>query len=340
MAVSSKKITYAVIVAVVMALLAASYLRKGPHESVTFSRSLMGTLVQVTLMDGDETGYEPAAEAAFAEIARLEKLLSSYDPASDVSLISKAAGDRAVKVAPEVVEVVVRALEISRLSSGAFDPTVGALARAWGYSGEKGFVPSKEEVAKLLPLVDYTSVVVDETDSTVMLKKKGMVLNLGGVAKGYIVGKAIAALKARGMRRGIIHAGGDMTVFQSNGGNNGGEPFVIGIQHPREKKLLGELLITNGAVATSGDYERFFMKDGVRYHHILDPETGFPARRSRSATVTSIDPTQADALSTAAFVMGPSAGLAMIEKIEGAQALIVDTDGNIFTSSGFKWRVF
>ncbi len=335
MAANTKKITYIAIVSVVMALLAASYLRKG-GQSVTFSRAQMGTLVQVTLMDGDEAGYEAAADAAFDEISRLEKLLSSYDPASDVSLIAKAAGQSAVKVSPEVVEVVVRGLEISRLSGGAFDPTVGALGRAWGYSGERGYVPQADEVAKLLPLVDYTAVVVDEKNSTVMLSKKGMVLNLGGVAKGFIVGRAIDKLKAAGMRRGIIHAGGDMTVFQTGEG----EPFLVGIQHPREKKLLGEVRVKSGAVSTSGDYKRFFMKDGVRYHHILDPETGFPAWRSQSATITSIDPTQADALSTAAFVMGPTAGIEMIEKIEGVEGLMVDMNGKVYISTGFKGRVF
>jgi len=337
MATSTKKITYAAVIAIVMALLAASYLRSG-KESVTFSRALMGTLVQITIMEGEgsEAGYEAAAEAAFNEISRLEKLLSSYDPASDVSLISKAAGEGAVKVSPEVVEVILRALEISRLSGGAFDPTVGALGRAWGYSGEKGHVPATEEVGALLPLVDYTAVAVDEVNSTVMLAKKGMVLNLGGVAKGFIVGRAIGVLKAAGMKRGIVHAGGDMTVFQTNGG----EDFIVGIQHPRKKRLLGEMRVSSGAVATSGDYERFFMKDGIRYHHILDPATGFPARRSESATITSIDPTQADALSTAAFVMGPASGIEMIEKIDGVEGLIVDTDGRVFISSGFKGKIF
>ena len=337
MASTAKRFTYIAIIAAVMALLAASYFRRGA-QSVTFSRALMGTLVQITIMeeDGGEAESEAAAEAAFDEISRLEKILSSYDPASDVSLVSKAAGRSAVKVSPEVVEVVAKAMEISSLSAGAFDPTVGALARAWGYSGEKGEVPPADEVARLLPLVDYRAIVVDEKNSTVMLSKKGMVLNLGGVAKGFIVGKAIAKLKAGGMRRGIVHAGGDMTVFQTGEG----ESFTVGIQHPREKKLIGEIHAANGAVSTSGDYERFFMKDGIRYHHILDPKTGFPARRSQSATVTSIDPTQADALSTAAFVMGPVAGMEMIEKIDGAEGLIVDADGRVFTSSGFKGRIF
>jgi len=334
-----KQFIYIAVIMAVMGILAASYLRKSTPESVTFSRSLMGTLVQITVMEGDggEAGYKAAADAAFDEIARLEKLLSSYDPKSDVSLVSKAAGAAAVKVSPEVVEVVKRALEISRISSGAFDPTVGPLGRVWGYSGEKGTVPSEDDVRPLLDLVDYTAVVVDEKESTVMLKKKGMVLNLGGVAKGFIVGKAIDVLKARGIRRGIVHAGGDMTVFS----NPPAAPFSIGIQHPREeKKLLGEIHVKSGAIATSGDYERFFMKDGVRYHHILDPATGFPARRSQSATITSIDPTQADALSTAAFVMGPTAGMEMIERMEGVEGVIVGADGEVFTSSNFRGKIF
>lgn len=334
---TARKIVYCAIVVSVMVLLGASlFLRREPG-SVTFTRQLMGTLVQITLMDGDEDRYRPAAYAAFDEIARLEGLFSSYQADSDVSRLSRAAGKHAVRVSPEVMEVVKEALHISRISGGAFDPTVGALAGAWGYSGEKGYVPSKEEVERLLPLVDYTAVKVDEKDGTVMLGKEGMVINLGGVAKGFIVKKAIGVLTSHGMRRGIVHAGGDMTVFQTGGER----PFIIGIQHPRrKKKLLGEIFVTNGAVATSGDYERFFMKDGVRYHHILDPATGFPARASRSATVTSVDPTEADALSTAVFVMGPGAGMELIERLDGVEGVVVDTGGKVHTSSGFKGKIF
>ncbi len=333
---ASKKIVYSAVVVSVMALLGVSLYMNRTPESVTYSRALMGTLVEITLMDGNTAGYDNAANAAFDEISRLEALMSSYKPTSDVSRVSRAAGVEPVAVSPETVEVVTEALRISALSNGAFDPTVGALARAWGYSGEKGYVPTKKEVAALLPLVDYRAVKVDAKHDTIELIKKGMVLNLGGVAKGYIVKKAIDVLKAHGVRRGIVHAGGDMTVFQSGARR----PFLIGIQHPREKKLLGEIHVYNGAVATSGDYERFFMKNGVRYHHILDPSTGFPARKTRSVTISAENPTEADALSTSIFVMGPVEGMKLIESLKGVEGVIVDANGKVTTSSGFDGKIY
>lgn len=330
-----KRVTYLAIIAAVFVLLAASLLLRRKTESTTFSHALMGTIVQITLYGGTEKANERSAEAAFAEIARLEEVFSSYKTDSDISRISKAAGSM-VSVSPEAVEVINKALYVSEISAGAFDPTVGVLSKLWGYSGEGGKVPSKKEVSVLLPFVNHKDIIVDETALKAGLKRKGMVLNLGGVAKGYIVMRAVEVLKNNGVKRGIIHAGGDMAVFQE--GKD--VPFIIGIQHPREKRLLGEAHVYSGAVATSGDYERFFEKDGVRYHHILDPATGLPATRSRSATIIAEDPTMADALSTAVFVMGAEKGMELIERLDGVEGVIVDSEGKVFTSSGFKGKIF
>lgn len=332
---TKKKITYALVVLSVLAILAVSLFKGRQKESVTYSRALMGTIVQVTVMEGAEERYDRAAEAAFTEIARLEEIFSSYKTESDVSRVSKNSGDT-VKVSPETIEVLKTAVRVAELSNGAFDPTVGALGKLWGYSGEKGVVPTDEDIARVLPLVDYRAIVIDESSSRAGLKRKGMSLNLGGVAKGYIVNKAVEALKREGVARGIIHAGGDMVVFQVDEK----EPFSIGIQHPREKRLLGKALIYNGAVATSGDYERFFEIGGKRYHHILDPRTGFPAEGTQSATVIAKDPTLADALSTAVFVMGPSAGMDLIERFPDVEGVIVDSEGRVVKSSGFKGEIY
>lgn len=327
-----KKIVYAFAVISVLVLIAVPLYLKREKESVTYSRDLMGTIVQITLMKGDRTRFDPAANAAFDEIKRCEALFSSYIPDSDVSKVSKEAGVRPVKVSAEVIEVVDKAVKVAELSGGAFDPTVGVLSKVWGPSGEKGFVPAKEEVGRLLPLVDYKNIEVDKAASTLFLKKKGMALNLGGVAKGFITEKAAFALKANGVERGIVHAGGDMVVFQKDEERQ----FIIGIQHPREKKLLGEAHLYNGAVATSGDYERFFIKDNVRYHHILDPKTGFPAMRSMAVTIIAKDPTMADALSTAVFVMGPKEGMELVERLDNVEGSIMGENGDIKVSKGFE----
>ena len=335
-----KYLAYAAVVASVLALLAVPFFLREEKESVVYEKFLMGTLVEITIMEGEEERFDGAAQAAFAEIARLEEVFSSYKPESEVSMVSKNAGGGPVEVSAEVLYVVEEALRVSRLSGGAFDPTIGALSGVWGFSGERGYVPESSEVEALLPLVDFREVMVDKSAKTVGLNKKGMTLNLGGIAKGYIVGSAAKVLEDSGVERGIIKAGGDMFVFQS-GVERRQRPFVIGIKHPRQEGgLLGEVYVKRGAVATSGDYERFFVEAGVRYHHILDPGTGFPARATRSVTVIAEDPTLADALSTAVFVMGPEKGLALIEAIEGAEAVVVDSEGRVHASRGFDGKVF
>ncbi|MEE9615368.1 MAG: FAD:protein FMN transferase [Thermodesulfobacteriota bacterium] len=348
---TSGRIVYPLVALSVLVLISIPFIFKKADDTTTYSRVLMGTVVEITL--GEDR--EDAAEAAFSEIARLEALLSGYIPTSDVSRIAAAAGVTGrggrrgrggVKVSPETFIVVKTAVRIAELSGGAFDPTVGALGKLWSFSGEENPVPSEEEVAALLPLVDYGKIFMDEASSTVGLEAEGMALTLGGVAKGFIVGRAVETLKDKGLEWGIVKAGGDMVAFRDGerGSGRGGrkKPFTIGIRHPRkgegqEEKLLGTVTVPEGgATATSGDYERFFIKDGVRYHHILDPATGYPAKKCRSVTIISEDPIVADALSTAVFVMGPEKGMALIEKLEGVEGVIVGSNSELSVSSGLK----
>ena len=329
-----QKVLYVAVVSIVVLLILISIsVRKNRIKDHIYSRVLMGTLVEFTISgaEGDALVFANAAEAAFSEIERLEALFSSYILTSDVSRISVAAGKGTVEVSLEVIEVVGVALRIARLSHGAFDPTIGALGELWSFSGETKTLPSKARVAELLRLVDYNRIYIE--GKAVGIREARGTLNLGGIAKGYIVGKAVEVLRAHGAKKGIVKAGGDMFVFSGEDS----EPFEIGINHPREtESLLGRLKLKSGAIATSGDYERFFIEGGVRYHHILDPATGFPARRSISATVTSVDPALADALSTALFVMGPERGLEMIESIDNVEGMVVDPEGRVHLSSGLK----
>lgn len=326
---------YALAAAVVFAVMAAALTLKRAPESVIYTRNLMGTVVRITIIDGDRGRFDEASEAAFREIERLEGAFSSYKEGSMVARVNRSAGKGPVEVTPEVMEVARAAMEVAGLSGGAFDPSIGALSKVWGPSGERGVVPAASEVSRLLPLVDYRKVYLGPGD-TIALAEDGMALNLGGVAKGYIAGRAAEALKANGVARAIVHAGGDMLLV----GAEGREPFTIGIQHPREDRLLGEAHVGSGAVATSGDYERYFEKDGVRYHHILDPRTGMPARGAMSATVVAKDPTLADALSTAVFVLGAEKGIELIEGLEGVEGVVVGTDGRARVSSGFKGKIY
>jgi len=333
------RILYVLFVMTIFVVMGYTLISYGPAEKTIYKKLLMGTVVEITMMGGDASDYEEAADSAFDEVARLEKVFSNYDAASEVSRISERSGE-AVKVSADVMSVVKTALRVAKLSDGAFDPTIGATAGLWGFSGEKKYIPRADEIAKLLPLVNYKNVAVDEGAGTVRLMKKGMTLNLGGVAKGFIVERAGAKLVEHGVTKAIIKAGGDMFLISDNKGFNKSY-FIIGIQDPREKlKIIGEAFSKHGAVATSGDYERFFMRRGKRYAHILDPKTGYPARRSRSATIVTEDPTLADALSTAVFVLGPKKGLLLIESLKNVEGVIVGTDGVIHNSSGFKGRLF
>jgi thiamine biosynthesis lipoprotein len=329
-------LTLIAITVIVLIIVTLPLFYKTGEKTKTYGRLLMGTVVEITLREENPE----AAGAAFSEIERLEAIFSSYIPESDVSRISGSAGTSPVGVSPEVIHVLKVALNISKMSRGAFDPTVGILGNVWNFSDNKGYVPSSAEVENLLPLVDYKKILIDEKASKAGLATKGMRLNLGGVAKGYIVGKAVEVLKGAGIEWGIIKAGGDMVAFQKGNSGEHLSPFTIGIQHPRERgKLLGKVRIAGGVTATSGDYERFFMKDGVRYHHILDPRTGYPARRCRSVTVIAEDPADpagTDGLSTAVFVMGAEEGMDMVEGIDGVEAVIVDSKGRVYVSSGLK----
>ena len=285
-----KSLSYLTVTLIVFLLLFATLRTEAPME-YSFARMQMGTVVEITVYGGEEGEIDRAVESAFHEIDRLEAIFSSYRDDSDVSRINRRAGQGKVVVAPEVIKVTARALEIAKMSGGVFDPTIGILGRLWSFSGEQDrAIPSREAVEKLLEFVDYRQVVIDRDGNAIALSKEGMVLNLGGVAKGYIVGRAVEVLKEGGIARGIVKAGGDMVVFDRDK-----RPFKIGIQHPRrEGKLAGEISFTNEAVATSGDYERFTIRNGIRYHHILDPSTGFPARGTQGVTILSREPTLAD----------------------------------------------
>lgn len=337
---SRKLLAYPILI-LIGAFIFSSYITpKKNKEYSGYKKLLMGTVVEILIMEGDKAQFDGAAEAAFSEIKGLEKVFSSYKPDSEVSRISRRAGGAPIKTTEDVIYVVQKALQVSRLTGGAFDPTVGALAGVWGFSGEKKRVPAKKDVQKRLPLVDFRKVVVNKDKMTVKIEDKGMTLNLGGVAKGFIVKRAAEALSVKGVSRAIIKAGGDMFLFDNRNMARKAS-FVIGIKDPRnEGEILGEVYSKGGAVTTSGDYERFFIKDGKRYHHILDPSTGWPAMKSRSVTVMAEDPTIADALSTAIFVLGPKKGLEVIESLKGVEGVIVGADGFIHTSSGFKGRLF
>ncbi len=308
---------------------------RGP-EIVKRTQFVMGTLVEITVVAEDNQTTANAITQAFHEMQRVEKLMSRSMEGSEVRRINRAAGERPVEVSRDLLWVVRVAMEISRLSEGAFDITVGNLVSLWTRCWKESRIPSEQEVAAVLRGVGYRGLDVDETKKTLFLKKKGMELTLGAIAKGYAVDQAFRGLQDRGLKNIIVNAGGDLRT----GGTKLGALWVVGIQDARDKsKIMVRMRVTDAAVATSGDYERYFMKNGVRYHHILDPRTGFPSTRCRSVTVLCDELIRADSLATAVFVLGPEQGVSLVEKLPNTETLIVDGNGQIVKSSGMGERV-
>lgn len=280
----------------------------------------------------DDRGRERAervARSAEAEARRVEAKYSRFRESSVVSEIGRNAGRTPVAVDEETDALVASALQLAALTGGRFDPTVGVLRRAWDFGA--GRVPSEEEVAGLLPLVDASA--VSRRDGTVFLRRAGMELDLGGVGKEHAVDRVADLLLGEGVRAAVVNFSGDVRTIGLRGD---GRPWSIGVAHPRERGRcrFAVRVVADAGVATSGDYERCFVKDGVRYHHILDATTGWPARGVASATVLAATASLAGRYSTAALLLGKEAGLALLEAAPGVEGALVGDDGTLGWTSG------
>ena len=295
----------------------------------------MGTFVEITLIGSSEESTRKAAFQAFQEIKRIEQLMSPWIESSDVSRINQSAGKEWVKVSPETFMVIKTANEISGLSEGRFDITVGPLTQLWRMAREKGVPPSAEELRQKLDLVNFRNVMIEE-EGKVFLKKREMAIDLGGIAKGYAVDRAFELLNSLGYKYLIVNAGGDLRT----GGLKLDQPWSIGIQDPRaSQKMMAMMSVSDAAIATSGDYEKFFMYQGKRYHHIFNPKDGLPPEECQSVTLLCKEGMVADALATAVFVLGPEKGYSLCQKLEGVDCLIVDKEGKIILSPGLQSRI-
>jgi FAD:protein FMN transferase len=298
----------------------------------------MGSTLRLTAWTGDPSGAQASFDEVFAEFTRLERLMSTWVQDSDVQRVNKAAGVRPVPVSAEVRAVLKKAQQISEWTGGKFDLTFGALAGLWKFDHDQdNVIPDMRDVRRRLPLIDYRAVQIDDAAGTAFLARKGMSIHLGGIGKGYAIDRGVDLLRRHGMRDFMIQSGGDIYV----GGMKDGRPWRLGIQDPRgpANHIFAELDLSDGTFSTSGDYERFFLKDGRRYHHILDPATGEPARGSRSVTIVANHAWIADGLSTGVFIMGPEAGMALIERLPNVEGVIVSEKNELLVSSGLRGRV-
>ena len=294
---------------------------------------LMGTIVEITVVAKDEVTADKAITAAFKEIHRLEEIMSTYIPASDISQVNAAAGLNPVKVNKDLILAVKKSLEFAEISGGAFNIAIGPAIDLWKVT-ESDRIPAQEELESIRPLIDYKKVIVNEDTGTIFLMEKGMRINLGGIGKGIAADYAYRILTEHGIISGIIAMAGDLRVF---GKRPDGGIWNIGITHPRKKdNIIAKVHFTDMSISTSGDYERFFIKNGIRYHHILSPETLQPSRGFQSVSIIAKDSTTTDTLSTAIFAMGPDKGLKLLESLPDVQGIIVLDNGRIELSPGLK----
>ena len=305
-------------------------------DSESFEQSVdqvMGTAVMVTAPRNSG-----AAELVFDVFRDVDETMSEWKPNSPLTMVNNAAGKHLVKVPQDLFNTVKRSLEIANLTSGAFDPTWAALWKLWNFSpGTDKQLPSEAQLQSLLPLVDWEKIQLDAERQTVFLPEEGMLIGLGGIAKGLAIDRSRDALASRGIENYMIIAGGQVLVR----GTKEGRPWRIGIRDPdgTQGDYFAVLNVTDTCVSTSGDYEHFFMLEGKRYHHIIDPKNGFPAVGVRSVTVITPDATLADALSTALFVMGPTSAIKLVDNLPAVEAVIIDAEGQVLLSNDIEDRL-
>jgi len=301
------------------------------YEADTFA---MGTVISQKVY-GDNG--ELTSDQVIRKIKYLEELLTFNAPLGDINEINKNAGIKDIKLDPETIKIIAKAQEVAKLSAGAFDITVGPLVKAWGMGTDLARIPTKEELQKLLPLVDYRSLTVDK--DSVGLKKVGQLLDLGGIAKGYAGDAALEIYKQKGIESAYISLGGNVVTL---GSKPDGSPWKIGISNPRPQgskanQLVGAVKVTDKAVVTAGDYQRYFEEGGQRYHHILDPTTGYPAKSDlMSVTLVTDSSLVADALDTAVFILGYEKGKELLRKYGGVEAIFITQDKKIYVTDGLK----
>jgi thiamine biosynthesis lipoprotein len=317
----------------------------------------LDTYIEMTVYASNKQDCDAALSAAEAVFRRVHDLTSRFDDGSDVHRINTPPGaERPVKVNAETFAIIKAAIEYCEQSGGAFDIGIGAASELWEFkksaeSGEPDVQddakpPDRALLSRAVSIGGYKKIVLREEDLAVDAPP-GLIIDLGGIAKGYAVHTAAETLKAHGIKSAIINAGGNVYAVGSKpskdgAGADGPAPWKIGIRHPRptqDARLLAVVEVSDKSVVTSGDYERFFVYGGTRYHHILDPETGMPSAAAISVTIISKDSTLADYLSTAVFVLGPEKGLELVAGYPGAEALIVAPDMTIFTSPGFNGEI-
>ncbi|MBF0327540.1 MAG: FAD:protein FMN transferase [Nitrospirae bacterium] len=310
---------------------------KNHEKTYKESRESLHTVVAITVVSDSSDKAKSAIDKAYHELDRLAKLLNFYSEHSEVSEINKNAGNKPVKVSVETFEIIEKALYASENTEGAFDITVGPVVKLWDFKNK--VIPDADQIKEKSKIIGYKNILIDKKDSTVFLEKKGMQIDLGGIIKGYAADKAVEVLKSNGIKAGIVAAAGDIRTF---GKRHDEGSWNVGIKNPRQKGSVDEIVavvkLSGQAISTSGDYERFFEKNGIRYHHILDPKTGNPAYGCQSVTIVAKEAAITDAFATGIFVLGPKKGMGVLNKL-GIDGIIIDKEGKVYITDGLKGSI-
>lgn len=300
-------------------------------ESYQVSAFLFDTEVSLEIYGA---GSQAAGERAIEMMTGLDSALNIYESESEMAKVNQSAGKNPMTVSADTFAIISEALEIAELTGGAYNPAIGPLVELWRISQEKGTLPQPAEIQALLPLTDFRAVALDESTSTVFLPVEGMRLDLGGIAKGFAVERAVSILKDAGIESAKVAAGGNVYAI---GSKQDGSPWRIGIRNPKKQnEIVGYVELKDQGIDTSGDYERFFEIDGNTYGHILDPSTGYPPKGVISCSIVADRPTLADALATATFLMGQEKGLPMLEAMSAVEGMIIDEAGTLHMTPGFE----
>ncbi len=302
-------------------------------EIAELNATAMGTEVQIVIRADGSTRAKAmvAAKDALAEIVRIEAMMTDWNETSQLQAINHAAGEQPVHVSRELLELLVRSKQISDLTNGAFDVTYAGAGQFWDFKARPPHVPAPETIAKAIGFIDYRQMIIDLEGGTAFLTRKGMRIGLGGIAKGYAVDCASELIRKAGFKHHAVKAGGDMKVS----GRWNKKLWSVAIRDPRDRaNVIGVLPVANSAISTSGDYERFFELDGVRYAHIIDPRTGYPVQHMRSVTIIAKEAWFSDGLAKGVFVLGVEKGMKLIEDLPDVEAVVIDGDGQLTASSG------
>jgi len=300
------------------------------------SRIIMDTLVTITVVSRSSSDADEAIDKGFHEIERLEKAANFYSPDSEISQINTHAGISAIKVSSDILELLTKARYVTEKTDGAFDPTIGPVISLYDF--HRKIKPDDAVIRKNLSLVNYHDMVINREQSTVFLRKKDMLIDPGGIMKGYAAGRAAEVLRKHGIVSGIVAIAGDISAY---GLKPDGSPWRVGIRDPRaqeQDEIMATLNLRDMSISTSGDYERFFILNGRLFHHLISPKTGYPAEGCQSVSIITTEGALADAFATGIFILGPEKGMKVLAEI-GLEGIIMDRKGILHTTPGIRGRL-